>query len=54
MAGPFNEEDLRVIAECERILAFHDQVIAGTHPRVKVNPDLVSSSILKMKGCRTI
>jgi hypothetical protein len=37
-------ENLRVIAECEKIVRFRDEVFAGTHPRVKLAHPVVKQA----------
>ena len=40
----FSAEDLREIVECEKIVGFAHEVMAGHHPRIKIPPHLVSVS----------
>src|SRR5690348_6703622 len=39
------EEEIREILEYERIVAFKDAVLAGTHPRVKIPLHLVGKQV---------
>jgi len=41
-----SDEYLDEITECERFLEFYDAVMSGTHPRVKIYPELVSFILL--------
>lgn len=38
---PLTVEELRELAEYEKIIQFRDAVLAGTHPRIKIAPHLV-------------
>ncbi|TVY34148.1 hypothetical protein LSUB1_G006394 [Lachnellula subtilissima] len=38
---PLTVEELRDLAEYEKIIQFRDAVLAGTHPRIKIAPHLV-------------
>jgi len=40
-AKPFTAEELEEMAVCDAIVAFAEQVMAGTHPRVKIPIHLV-------------
>ncbi|KAH6717215.1 hypothetical protein BKA61DRAFT_319974 [Leptodontidium sp. MPI-SDFR-AT-0119] len=45
--GSLTAEELREILEYERIVQFRDNVLAGTHPRIKIPPHLAGKQIAR-------